>query len=449
VTSDKTPRKRRRLSFGLRTMFFVMTLICIGLGIFASRAARTHRSISKLESVKAGIYYDYQYDSAGQRTDDAPSPAPSWLRGTIAEEFYRKTQTVDLAYGWNRQTRESKVTNDDLVLFENLPGIEILELGNNPAVTDAGLVHLAGLSKLKTLYLYETGVVGPGLRHLVSLKNIEAFGFMNMPLTGEGFEHLHKLPKLRWLNLGNTKINDAALTHIAKTQTLETLVLSRTDITDLGLEHLKSLSSLQTLSLDGTDVTAEGVARLEEALPNCKITPSSKMLAEQPQDVDLWPDDHQPSREELLTKLDSIGIDYDVTVDETRPGKPIVGFRMFRSNMSDKSLLRLLAEMPELERLNLRDVPVGDTFAAGLPQFKRLTFLAADGSRITDKGLPYLAQLLELRDLTLRRTRITDAGIMQLKALPKIEYMLVGESRTTSLGRHKLQQTMPNCNVGH
>ncbi len=47
--------------------------------------------------------------------------------------------------------------------------------------------------------------------------------------------------------------------------------LNKPKITDAGLGHLRGLTHLQYLDIQGTAVTAEGVARLQQALPNCKI----------------------------------------------------------------------------------------------------------------------------------------------------------------------------------
>ena len=43
-------------------------------------------------------------------------------------------------------------------------------------------------------------------------------------------------------------------------------------ITDAGLVHLKGLTNLEGLLLIGTQVTDAGVAKLKEALPDCRIS---------------------------------------------------------------------------------------------------------------------------------------------------------------------------------
>ena len=47
--------------------------------------------------------------------------------------------------------------------------------------------------------------------------------------------------------------------------------LRNTRITDAGLPHLAGLTALERLDLYDTEVTDVGVAKLQKALPNCRI----------------------------------------------------------------------------------------------------------------------------------------------------------------------------------
>ena len=51
---------------------------------------------------------------------------------------------------------------------------------------------------------------------------------------------------------------------------LQTLTLPE-QITNAGLEHLKGLTELQDLLIHCTKTTNTGIAKLQKALPNCKI----------------------------------------------------------------------------------------------------------------------------------------------------------------------------------
>ena len=114
-------------------------------------------------------------------------------------------------------------------------------------ITDAGLVHLKGMTKLEDLNLYGTKITDVGLVHLKGLTNLQNITLPKQ-ITDAGLEHLKGLTNLKKLNLNNTQITDA------------------------GLVHLKGLTNLKLLSLYKTQITDAGIAELQKALPNCKIT---------------------------------------------------------------------------------------------------------------------------------------------------------------------------------
>ena len=114
-------------------------------------------------------------------------------------------------------------------------------------ISDAGLVHLAGLTDLQQLGLGLTTIGDAGLVHVAGLTNLHV------------------------LVLASTKISDHGLVHLAGLASLQELYLSNTQITDAGLAHFKHLTKLQKLRVDGTRITESGAAELQQALPNCLI----------------------------------------------------------------------------------------------------------------------------------------------------------------------------------
>lgn len=83
---------------------------------------------------------------------------------------------------------------------------------------------------------------------------------------------LCELCNLTTLWIDKTKITDRGLRTVATVRCLLALSLEGSDITDLGLIHLESMSKLNHLNLhDCPDITDAGVARLQKALPQCKI----------------------------------------------------------------------------------------------------------------------------------------------------------------------------------
>ena len=79
-------------------------------------------------------------------------------------------------------------------------------------------------------------------------------------ITDAGLVHLKGLTTLAWLSLwGCDQITDAGLVHLKGLTTLKSLNLWDCDqITDAGLVHLKGLTTLEWLSLSRCKQTAEG-----------------------------------------------------------------------------------------------------------------------------------------------------------------------------------------------
>ena len=147
-------------------------------------------------------------------------------------------------------------------------------------VTDAGLEHLQGLTRLQSLGLGGTQVTDAGLAHLQGLVQLQSLGLADTKITDAGLEHLQALTQLHSLGLGGTRITERRTgappsvdptsdsepfqyrRHGRRAGTppelpqLRTLNLSKTEVTDAGLEHLKGLTQLEQLSLIGTLVTA-------------------------------------------------------------------------------------------------------------------------------------------------------------------------------------------------
>jgi hypothetical protein len=145
-------------------------------------------------------------------------------------------------------------------------------VNNSKGVTDAVMEDLDGLGALTILEVYgRNSVTDAGLAHVREMPLLQFLTLQNARITDAGLEQLKDL-KLGLLSLGGNKITDAGLVHIGAIKTLKTLWLGNTEVTDAGLEHLKGLKELYSLGLANTKVTDEGVKKLQEALPDCKIT---------------------------------------------------------------------------------------------------------------------------------------------------------------------------------
>jgi hypothetical protein len=87
----------------------------------------------------------------------------------------------------------------------------------------------------------------------------------------EDFKDLAGLTKLRSLYLFYMPVTDADLKHIGGLKNLQVLDLSATKVTDAGIKELARLKELRWLNLSTPGVTADGIAALQKELPECRI----------------------------------------------------------------------------------------------------------------------------------------------------------------------------------
>jgi internalin A len=78
----------------------------------------------------------------------------------------------------------------------------------NTRVTDAGLLHLAQLTELKTLDLGDTRIAGAGFVHMVELLRVEQLVLRNTPVTDASVGNLGRLTGLRDLDLAWTRLTE-------------------------------------------------------------------------------------------------------------------------------------------------------------------------------------------------------------------------------------------------
>lgn len=171
--------------------------------------------------------------------------------------------------------------------LQQIPMKELIELDiAGSLITDDGLAPLSSAKYLKLLNLSGTNVKGPGLRHLVDLPNLE---YLNLAFTGindQGLRQISALKSLKQLILNCEDLTDASIVQLEPMIRLEQLNLAWCQITDAAIPSLIKLKGLQELVLvdyvhihggseddwSETKLSKEGVARLQAALPGCKIT---------------------------------------------------------------------------------------------------------------------------------------------------------------------------------
>jgi len=196
-----------------------------------------------------------------------------------------------------RAPENKRLTDDAYAFLAGNEDLDFLNLEGVPAVTDAVLKHLTGAKKLRELGVqYAPSFTGEGLAAMPFLANLNRVDFLASGLDDKGIEALAacvqissiritqgkasdkafamlaQLPKLVDLRVDRTSFGDKAAAAIASRGILQYLNASFTEIGNNGLGKLEALTSLTELVISNTSVSDVAVARLQKALPNCKVT---------------------------------------------------------------------------------------------------------------------------------------------------------------------------------
>jgi Leucine-rich repeat (LRR) protein len=297
------------------------------------------------------------------------------------------------------------ITNRGLVVLRDLPKLKTISLAMT-RVTDEGVCHLASCDALEYVNLSWTHTGDNAIRALVGKSKLKHFRSGNS-VTDAGLMLLHELPMFKTWHGGEVKI--ALMSYDASPNYL----FLRGSFTDRGMQHLRGLDGLFALNLDDSNLilTAAGLAPLV-SLPNLG------WLA-----VDAK-DDWMPYIAEML-RLRFLGVqdtsmsdDGFVALGRSRSIEYIWGRRCH--SLRRRGFLAL-AEMPELRGLSVSCLNVDDEGIAALPRFPALKELMP--MDIPDAGYWYIGKCAALESLILMYCRdTTDAATEHITNLPKLSY---------------------------
>jgi hypothetical protein len=283
------PKPRRRwFSISLSTLLLMVTAFGVWLGFRVNRAFHQKKAVARLYEL--GGFGSYDYQLADGRVDDDETdepPGPAWFTNLVGLDFRCKFELAILG-------ARPAAKDDDLAMLENLPltgfylgdqtditdqgfehvgdlrSLKNLTVRNLPRVTDAGLVHLRGLSKLTGLSLMGTAIDGSGLDKIEHLP-IEALSLTGDRVTNGSLAHLKGFRRLKWLHLEGTQITNDAIPYLMELEQVERLFIRSDFVTDDGLKHFRSLPNLRHLEISCTSISPQGAERLKAIFPAAYI----------------------------------------------------------------------------------------------------------------------------------------------------------------------------------
>ena len=173
--------------------------------------------------------------------------------------------------------RGGRLGPEGLKSIRQMPLLKVLDFTDSD-IDDQGLASVKGATQLVSMSFFGSrGISDKGVAHFQELKNLRFLDLRNEKftatepkaprITDAGLRHLAGLTKLEYLNLQGQHITDEGLKHLSGMTNLQSLALSFSGITDEGMKHLEGLQKLRSLHLYGTGVTPEGRAALKAKLP--------------------------------------------------------------------------------------------------------------------------------------------------------------------------------------
>jgi hypothetical protein len=157
-----------------------------------------------------------------------------------------------------------------------------------------------------------------------------------------------------------------------------------------------------------------------------------------------WAVEPTAGQTQAIAEIEKLG--GKVTVDEKRPGKPVIEVDLASTEVTDAGL-EPLRGLLHVIGLSLDNTHVTDTGLRHIEGLTQLVVLSLNKTQVTDAGMNRLQKLPLLRALSLDGTRITDVGLNRLRGLPQLVLLSVQNTGVTEEGVKSLRKALPNCDV--
>ncbi len=217
-----------KMRFSLRVAFILLTLLCVWLGTTVHTANRQRRLVAWITKSGGRGVYEFQAPKWPSNSPPREPNGPDWLRDLMGIDFFERLTIVYMA--------DTNTTN--IAPLRSLKYLRCLDLGGTD-VDDA--TPLSRLRRLKELYLGRTEMVD--------------------------LSPLSKLDSLTFLDLNSTDVCDVSPLSDCP---LEYLNLRYTEVRDVA--PLAQIKNLEYLDISDTLVPEESYRKLENELPNCRIS---------------------------------------------------------------------------------------------------------------------------------------------------------------------------------
>jgi internalin A len=356
------PSLKWRPRLSVRALMLAVLVIGGVLGLVLHRARVQHEAVIAIQEAGGSVCYHWQ--RIGNYMITGPT-SPTWWDSFMArlgpDMFGR---VVWVGFNGNSTAEPDDALLAQISQIRSLEELDFRPLGlskpgfaSHRSVTDAGLVHLRNLPRLRRLNLSRTGVRGPGLVHLRGMKQLRWLELLELPLGDDDLSHLEGLTSLEILNLSSDRITDAGLAHLAGLTNLHQLQLESPWITTAGLRHVSGMTQLSGLVLNSPRIDS------------------------------LRPLDHLTSLWWLSLRDTAIGDDDMAIIGRF---KALFDLQLSHTRISDSGMVHL-AGLSQVVVLDLSDTRITDAGLTSLIGLKKCNYVGLYGTGVTDQGVALLS----------------------------------------------------------
>lgn len=408
---NELPHKKRRrwLSFSLRGMLVLITLLCVFLGLIGvewMESRREEAAVMKLREAGAWICYDYQRDRNQLEADnpevvfnESPTPyGPAAVRYLFGEHIFSRVVEIDFSYFPGNTENANQVASE----LPKLSKLSSLGFQNRTALSDESIEQIAKIPKLRSLYFCGGSITPAQLRYLGEHSVIEEILLEATDASDGHLAQLQFFPKLKVVSIRFAEeATNKGINMLGDIPLLESLTLQQVPkLTDEGVVGLAKLQHLRLLEAYSSPFG--GIHHLTE-----KCLPTLSKIE---------------SLEELHLAFNRTRVEFDVAQYQGLSKLQNLKYlELNEANILDAAM-PFVASLKNLRELDLADTDLTEKGLAHLKDLPNLEFLRISDTNATNETLKVLSGRLEhLKQLDIHSTQITEEGIVHLLDMPCLE----------------------------
>jgi hypothetical protein len=175
----------------------------------------------------------------------------------------------------NLHIDSSRVTDAGFLALAGMTKLDHLVLQSH-SFSDRGFTTVAGMKDLTWLCVGGSKgspslISDDGLALVTSMKNLTNLQLSHSRVTDKGLVHLKGLTKMTILDLDGCKVGDEGLKNLTEMKNLKWLILGDSNVSDDGLKYLQGLRKLSLLRLSGSKVSTDAKQQLKRSILSLNV----------------------------------------------------------------------------------------------------------------------------------------------------------------------------------